>query len=92
MDWKNEWKKVIGKKLVIDTSTPYIYLGTLDSCDDWFITLSDVDVHDHKEGSSTKEQYINDAVKTSVKTNRKKVNIRKDQIVSFSLLEDVIVY
>lgn len=88
----NNWKKVIGEKIIIDTNTSYIYLGKLLTCNDWFITLEDVDVHDQKEGSATKEQYINEVAKTGIKTNRKRVMIRKDQIISFSRLDDVIIY
>ena len=88
----NNWKKVIGEKIIIDTNAPYIYLGKLLVCDDWFITLEDVDVHDQKEGSATKEQYINEVAKTGIKANRKRVIIRKDQNISFSRLDDVIIY
>lgn len=86
------WKKVIGKKVVIDTNSPYIYLGKLVNSNDLFIILENVDVHDQKECGATKEQYINEAVKTGIKINRKSVTIRKDQIISFSKLDDVIVY
>jgi small nuclear ribonucleoprotein (snRNP)-like protein len=86
------WKKVTGEKVVIDTNSPYIYLGKLTACNDWFITLENVDVHDQKEGSATKEQYINESAKTGIKINRKRVMIRKDQIISFSKLDDIIVY
>lgn len=92
MAGKNIWEKLIGASVVIDTNSPYIYLGKLVAADNYFITLADVDVHDQKEGSSTKEQYINSARKTGIKINRKEVIIRKDMIVSFSRLDDVVAY
>lgn len=86
------WHNVIGEKIVVDTNSSYIYLGKLVDCNDLFITLENVDVHDQKEGNTTKEQYINESAKTGIKINRNRVIIRKDQIVSFSKLTDVIVY
>jgi len=88
----SKWKEVIGEKVVIDTNSPYIYLGKIVDCNNWFITLEDVDVHDQKEGRATKEQYINESAKTGIKINRKRVVICKDQIISFSRLDEVIVY
>lgn len=86
------WRNLIGCNVVVDTTSSYIYLGRLKEVSDWFITLEDADVHDQKEGYSTKECYIIEAKKYGIKVNRKSVTIRKELIVSFSRLEDVIEY
>jgi len=89
---KSEWDDFIGCQVVIDTNSPYIYLGTLAAVDEFFITLKEVDVHDQKEGATTKEIYILDAKKSGIKINRHQAIVRKDIIVSFSKLEDVVEY
>lgn len=86
------WQKFIGCNVVVDTTSSYVYLGRLKEVSDWFVTLEDADVHDQKESYSSKEYYIIEAKKYGIKANRKNVAIRKDVIVSISLLEDVIEY
>ncbi|MBI4833386.1 MAG: hypothetical protein HY811_01015 [Planctomycetes bacterium] len=87
-----KWQGFKVEKVIVDTNSSYIYMGTLKSYDDCFITLNDVDVHDNRESTSTKEQYINQTRKNGIHKNRNEVIIRKEQIVSFSLLDDVIPY
>jgi small nuclear ribonucleoprotein (snRNP)-like protein len=82
----------IGNDVVVDTSTPILYLGKLESVDDFFLTLVDCDVHDVNEGASTKELYCIEAKKHGIKMNRKRVKVRKGVVVSISLLEDIIEY
>jgi small nuclear ribonucleoprotein (snRNP)-like protein len=86
------WGPWVGKVVVVDTSSPFVYLGTLDRSDDHFIVLRDVDAHDRNEGPSTKEQYIMDTKRFGVKANRKEVAVRKSVVVSVSLLDDVMTY
>jgi len=89
---KSEMDYMLGKDVVIDTTTPLIYIGRLAEVGEHFITLEDVDVHDTTEGSSTKEVYCIDAKKFGIKKNRKRVLVVKRVVVSVSLLEDVIEY
>ncbi|MHC4780240.1 MAG: hypothetical protein ACYTFG_16855 [Planctomycetota bacterium] len=88
----SELQDLLGKPVVVDTSTPYIYLGTLVTLGEWFLTLTDVDVHDCSESQRTKEVYVLEARKLGIRQNRMKVQIRQDKVVSVSLLEDVIPY
>ena len=85
-------REFIGRNVVVDTSTPILYIGRLESVDDFFLTLANCDVHDTNEGSSTKELYCIEAKKHGVKKNRRRVKVRKALIVSISLLDDVIEY
>jgi small nuclear ribonucleoprotein (snRNP)-like protein len=82
----------VGKAVVVDTSTPILYIGTLEGVDEFFLTLADCDVHDVGEGASTKEVYCIEARKFGVKKNRRLVKLRKALVVSISLLDDVIEY
>lgn len=89
---KEELTEFVGKVVVVDTSTPLFYLGTLESVDEHYLTLTDCDAHDVNEGASTKEVYCIEAKKHGVKKNRVRVKVRREVIVSISLLDDVIEY
>ncbi len=86
------WAALVGKIIVVDTNSSYVYLGTLERVEDHFVVLSGVDAHDRGEGAGTKEQYVMEAKRFGVKANRKEVSIRKSVVVSVSKLEDVILY
>ena len=88
----DELKPLLGKEVVVDTTTPLIYLGRLVEVGDYFITLEDVDVHDSSEATSSKEVYCIDAKKFGIKKNRRRVMVVKSIVASISLLEDVIEY
>lgn len=87
-----ELEDMLRRDVVIDTTTPLLYIGRLVDVGEHFITLEDVDVHDTTEGTSTKEVYCIDAKKYGIKKNRKRVLIVRKMVVSISLLEDVIEY
>ena len=86
------WATYIEKSVVLDTTSAYIYIGKLVRADERWLELVDVDVHDSSEGHSTKEKYVMEARKFGVKSNRKRVSVRREFIVSLSLLEDVVEY
>jgi small nuclear ribonucleoprotein (snRNP)-like protein len=87
---KDGWASLVGRIVVVDTDSMFVYLGTLDRVEDQFVVLKDVDAHDRRESPSTKEQYIMDTKKFGVKPNRREVNIRKQMVVSISKLDDVL--
>jgi small nuclear ribonucleoprotein (snRNP)-like protein len=82
----------VNKPVVLDTRASFIYIGILSAVDEWFYTLTEVDVHDHSESTSTKEMYIIDTRRFGIRENRKKVLVRKNEVISISLLSDVIEY
>ena len=82
----------LGKTVVLDTKTPLVYLGTLKQVDDFFIILEDADVHDMTESTNSKEYYTLEASKHGVQKNRHRVAVRAEHVVSFSLLQDVVLY
>jgi hypothetical protein len=86
------WEEYVGKVVVVDTDSNFLYLGTLERIEDHFIYLSSVDVHDRSETPSTKEKYIMEAKRFGVRANRKATAIRKIKIVSLALLDDVVEY
>jgi len=78
--------------MVLDTTSHFVYIGKLEDVSEHFIVLKDTDVHDRRESPSMNEQYIHDAKKYGVRHNRKRVHIRIEEVISFSLLDDVIEY
>ncbi len=85
-------ERLLGKDVVLDTAGQFVYIGRLRTMDDQFFELDEADVHDSSESSTSKEIYVMDAKKYGVKKNRKAVFVRASQVVSLSLLEDVIEY
>lgn len=80
------------KYIVVDTNSYFIYIGKLQEVSEGFVTLKDADVHDCRQSSSMNEKYILDSKKYGVRSNRKLVYIRLEEVISVSLLDDVIEY
>jgi len=78
------------KKVVVDLSSTFVCLGKLTRYDEHFLELKNADVHDLRDTETTREIYVADSVATGVKRNRKRVLIRRDQMVAISLLDDVV--
>jgi len=89
---KEGWGALVGQVVVVDTSSTFVYLGTLARVDAHFVVMTDVDAHDRAEGPSTKEQYVMDSKRFGVKANRKEASIRKEAVISVSRLDDVITF
>lgn len=86
------WRKFVGKVVVVDTNSSFVYLGTLTKVSAYFVLLKEVDVHDRNETPSTKERYVLDTKRHGVRANRKEVSIRKEVVISLSLLDDIVDY
>ena len=86
---KAELKKHIKEKVVLDTRSSWIYIGILDQVTGHCAVLTDVDVHDNTDTATSKDRYVFESRDTGIKTNRDRVFVRIDYIVSFSLLKDI---
>lgn len=80
----------LGRYVVVDVEPPFVYLGRLVSVSDRTLHLGEADVHDLRDSTTTREQYVRDAMIHGIQHNRRKVAVRLDKVVSISLLEDVI--
>ena len=78
------------QKVVIDLVSPYVCLGKLTRYDDHFLELKNADLHDLRDTETTRELYVADSVATGVKRNRKRVIIRRSEVVAVSLLDEVV--
>jgi small nuclear ribonucleoprotein (snRNP)-like protein len=86
---KKELETFINQRVVVDTSSSLIYIGTLAKVTDNCAVLSDADVHEDTDSLTSKELYIFETRTTGVKSNRENVYINLNYVVSFSPLEDV---
>lgn len=84
------WQGAIGQPVVLDLSSSFVILGVLTEADEWYIRLIDADVHDLRDSKTTRELYVLEARRHGVRSNRKSVTVRMAEVVSFSLLVDVI--
>jgi len=83
-------EQFIGRDVVIDVESQYVFLGRLTDLKTGWVTLRQADVHDLRDSKTTRELYVLDSRTDGIRVNRKEVMIPTDQIVSISLLDDVI--
>ena len=80
----------IGKQVVVDVDSPFVYLGRLHALHDKTLVLKAADVHDLRDSTTTREVYVRLARVHGIEPNRKTVYIRLEKVVSISGLEEVI--
>ncbi|MFO1095414.1 MAG: hypothetical protein U0992_19220 [Planctomycetaceae bacterium] len=76
--------------VVLDLASPYVVVGTLADEDHRYLVLDDADVHDLRDSSTTRELYVLEVRRHGLGPNRKRVHIRRDDVVGISLLDDVV--
>ena len=83
-------EEFLNEKVVVDLSSTFVCLGRLTRYDDHFLELKHADLHDLRDTDTTRENYVAESVATGIKRNRKRVLIRRDQMVAISLLDEVV--
>lgn len=78
------------RDVVLDLSAPYVAIGRLVAWDANYLVLADADLHDFRDGQTTRELYIHDAVRLGVRRNRARVLIPCRDVVAIALLADVL--
>lgn len=81
----------IGQNVVVDVESMFVYVGRLKEVREKTLILKTADVHDLRDSTTTRELYVRDARVHGIQPNRNRVLIRLEQVVSISLLDDVIV-
>jgi small nuclear ribonucleoprotein (snRNP)-like protein len=87
---KETLRNLVKQQVVVDTRSPWVYIGTLAEVQADCLLLTNVDVHDSGETSTPKERYVLDSSKSGVKANRLSVYVNLEYVVSVSLLAEVI--
>lgn len=80
----------LNRKVVLDMQSMFVCLGTLVGADHRYFILADADVHDLRETTTTRERYVLDARVHGINPNRTRTLIMKNEVVSLSLLDDVV--
>ena len=92
MNTSEAYKEFVGQEVVVDVESPVVYIGRLVEADSGFVTLAEVDIHDLRISTTSKEVYVMEAKRFGVQPNRKLIKIVRNAVLSLSRLEDVIVY
>lgn len=87
-----EVEQMTGETVVVDVKGPFMYIGTLDGVHANSLRLTEVDVHDTRETTTSHDLYLIQSLKTGVRCNRRAVYVLSKQIVSISRLSDIIRY
>lgn len=85
-------RELVGKEVVVDTRSSWMYIGRLEAVRPDCLLLADVDVHDGNESSLPRERYVLTSCETGIKANRRSVYVSLEYVVSVSLLAEVIRY
>ena len=83
-------EELLNKVIVVDVVSPYVFVGTLVTCSEKTLTLSNADVHDLRDSNTTRERYLLDSRRDGVRANRHRVFVQQCQIVRISELDDII--
>lgn len=81
---------LVGREVVVDVSSPFVFAGTLVSVDPQALFLEQADVHDLRDSTTTRERYILETRTHGVRVNRQQAYVMLHQVVSVSALEDVV--
>ena len=83
-------EEFLGQVVVVDMRSPFVCLGTLQRVDDHYLELVHADLHDLRDTTSSRENYVAAARFTGIKRNRKRVLLVRGDVVAIARLEDVV--
>jgi len=87
----SNWSEYVGHTVVLDMCSPYVVLGQLTAARADCLVLVEVDIHDLRDTNTTREKYVLDSRMHGIRANRRQAMVRLADVVSISLLEDVLV-
>ncbi|MBN9524167.1 hypothetical protein J0H58_37600 [bacterium] len=80
----------LNERVVLDLASLFVCLGKLARYDEHFLELRNADIHDLRDTETTRENYVAESVATGVKRNRKKVLVRRAEVVAIARISDVV--
>lgn len=83
-------ERMLNEIVVLDTTTPIVYIGTLVEITDHSFVLNNTDMHDCREGHANKEHYIAQTRRDEISVNRRNVIVTRSAVISISRLSDVV--
>ena len=81
---------LFGEMVVIDLSSPFVFLGRLVRVEGDYLLLADADAHDLRDTATTREKYVLAARGHGVNANRRWVWVSRREVVGISRLDDVL--
>ncbi|MBX6315396.1 MAG: hypothetical protein IRY99_21170 [Isosphaeraceae bacterium] len=81
---------LVGQKVVLDLSSPYVCLGTLIGGDATYFELADADLHDLRDSRATREIYVYDSARLGIRRNRARVLIKRSEVVAVTRFADIL--
>ncbi|MCM8829488.1 MAG: hypothetical protein NC824_00590 [Candidatus Omnitrophica bacterium] len=85
-----QMKGYLNKVVVLDTSTKWVYIGTLKEENNTFFVLEDADALDISDTALSKHEYVIMVKKDGIAPNRKKVLVLKAIVTGITLLDDIL--
>lgn len=80
---------MLGQVVVLDLDGPWMAIGRLESCGRDHLVLAEADLHDLREGTSTRDVYALETRTLGVRVNRNRVALPLAHVVAASRLDDV---
>lgn len=81
---------LIGRDVVLDTAGAITFLGRLEKLEETAFVLTNADIRDSREGHVSKDKYICEALTHGIQSNRRRLLVMADAIISVSALDDVV--
>ncbi len=78
------------ERVVLDTATSIVYIGTLAEITDSVLVLQDGDMHDCRDGHANKEHYLAEVRRDGITVNRRTIVVMRSVVISLSRLEDIV--
>lgn len=82
--------ELIGQVVVLDLASPWVYIGRLMGEQADYMVLEDVDAHDLRDTTTSREKYVLDCRLHGVTPNRRRTWVNRRDLVGVTRLEDVI--
>lgn len=82
---------MLNETVVLDTTTPILYIGKLVEITDGTFVLHEADMHDCRDGYANKEVYLAEAHREGVAVNRRRVVVMRSAVISVSRIADIAV-
>ena len=86
-----EWSEFIGQEIVLDLASTFVCVGRLIKLERDFALLEEADVHDLRDTTATREQYVLDCRRHGITPNRRFAWVSLKEVVSLSRLADVVI-
>jgi small nuclear ribonucleoprotein (snRNP)-like protein len=81
---------LLGHEVVIDLRSRYVVAGRLVGRSDDGVELTDADVHDLHDTTTSREVYVVQLREFGIRPNRARVLVRLEEVVAISALADVL--